>query len=450
MNCAKRNELLSFGYCREIESKLYHQSVSNDIKQLIMLWIGSRYNIITCGDYKDVFEYFAELEEILTDTNNLYINHKNLFVIDQQNHDIYAKGMNKLFQLGIKHNVDGSSRNTYTSGGRDSELYGVDSFTKVPIEDENIILASRGTYNQHHTFFYTNNDKLYANGNNEYGQFGNGSQSTNSDSFVLLPISLSFKNDNERIVDIRCGDKHSLFLTDKHNVYACGYNLYYNQCSKENTEYILKPKLMIGDIKEISAGHEHSLLLTTGGKVVIFGRFARLNTDTLLSNIEKIMKKDGSNLIKIAKIKSGAGYGMILDENNRCFTFGSNYFGQIGNGTCAFGDRSFDCYRVDVDDPYLIQLNDEFVIEMECGYAHSLILTNKNNVYSFGWNASKQCLPWLDKQRDPDKEFDFDLYKTNSYVLSPYHLDKEKVLKLDKHCHIQSIFCSANASMIIV
>ena len=88
-----------------------------------------------------------------------------------------------------------------------------------------------------------------------------------------------------------------------------------------------------------------------------------------------------------------------------------------------------------VIDHYLINLinMNEFVIQISCGYAHNLLLTNKNNVFSFGWNASKQCVP----------------HKNDNYILLPYYLDKQSTLKMNKQSHIQTIHCTSNGSIII-
>ena len=60
-----------------------------------------------------------------------------------------------------------------------------------------------------------------------------------------------------------------------------------------------------------------------------------------------------------------------------------NRFGQCGNK--LRGDH--------VNDPYLLSLNDETecIVKVSCGDRHTLLLINKNNIYSFGWNKYNQC-----------------------------------------------------------
>jgi alpha-tubulin suppressor-like RCC1 family protein len=77
----------------------------------------------------------------------------------------------------------------------------------------------------------TEENKIYIWGNNESGQLGNG---TNDECFVpQMPEKLM----DDRIIDISCGNFHSLVLSECGRVYAWGDNRYgqigdksYNEC----------------------------------------------------------------------------------------------------------------------------------------------------------------------------------------------------------------------------
>jgi alpha-tubulin suppressor-like RCC1 family protein len=104
-------------------------------------------------------------------------------------------------------------------------------------------------------------------GLNDFGQIGNGCNSNQ-----LIPIKVNGFN-NERVVMISCGWRHSMALTECGHVYSWGYN-YYGQLGIENTVLSNEPKFVavIDEnkcnvfIEKISCGLDHSLLVITYGR----------------------------------------------------------------------------------------------------------------------------------------------------------------------------------------
>ncbi len=114
-----------------------------------------------------------------------------------------------------------------------------------------------------------------------------------------------------------------------------------------------------------------------------------------LINVEKLEKLESfnsdsnfnnSDLNKISSyssiisVKCGFWHSLVLTQNGEVYAWGSNTYGQIGNG-------SFD--KQDVP----IKLNcfyEEFVIDISCGGHHSMGLTNNGHVFSWGYNQFSQ------------------------------------------------------------
>ena len=71
----------------------------------------------------------------------------------------------------------------------------------------------------------------------------------------------------------------------------------------------------------------------------------------------------------------------LISIDNRCFTFGANGRGQIGN-------NQNDSY---VDEPFEIKLNNDTIIDGMVGEEHTVLLTNKNNVVTMGNNSYNEC-----------------------------------------------------------
>jgi alpha-tubulin suppressor-like RCC1 family protein len=119
-----------------------------------------------------------------------------------------------------------------------------------------------------HSFALSNNGKVYAAGYNEYGQLGLG-DTTDRNTFTKV-TSLSGKN----ITAIFAGDYHSLALSSDGKVYATGQNAYgqlglgdTTDCNTFTDVTSLSGKTIIA----ISVGGFHSLALSNDGKIYATG-----------------------------------------------------------------------------------------------------------------------------------------------------------------------------------
>eukprot|EP01084_Bolivina_argentea_P008605 16108_1 len=411
-------KLLTYGFCREsgLEISL---DIPNDIKHLVLLY-NTKYHIIACGQnygalsldkpLSNKFTELVELENIMTNFYNININYRSMMVIDEF-HNIYVVGCNNWDRLGTKNGTD---------WGMDKSI---DHFEKIKF-NEQAILTSKGISNSIHTFIYTSSDKLYGNGSNYDGRLGNGIKELDEAraSIKLLPIP-KFWNNNETIINIKCGNSHSIFLTNNNNVYSCGSNRECQCLMDNNIKCIAKPKLIYNNIKQIDVGDYMSLLLQINGDLIILGSFG----DNNINFANEIVSNFKNKSITIKEICSGYYHGLALTVNNKCYSYGNNF-----NGQCGSGEKSG--LSEVITDPYLILFNNEYVQQIACGFRHSIVLTNKNNLYSFGSNMSKECSPYV---------------KDNS-ILSPYYLDKEKELKIDKTSYIEYIAATSDGASIIV
>ena len=140
----------------------------------------------------------------------------------------------------------------------------VEYFTKRGIH---IIKISCGGY---HTIVMDENNQLYGFGKGIYGQCGYG-QPENTDT----PKKIIFNDNNlNKIIDIKCGGEHSIFLSNNGRVYACGHG-YYGQLGLGNNKNVKSPILVNSlsnkNIIEIAAGWSHTLVLTDEGFVYVAG-----------------------------------------------------------------------------------------------------------------------------------------------------------------------------------
>ena len=113
-------------------------------------------------------------------------------------------------------------------------------------------------------------NELYGFGKGIFGQCGYG-QPEDTD----IPKKIIFNDNNlNKIIDIKCGGEHTLFLSDIGRVYACGHG-YFGQLGLGNNKNVKSPILVLSlskkNIIEIASGWSHSLVLTDDGYVYSAG-----------------------------------------------------------------------------------------------------------------------------------------------------------------------------------
>jgi alpha-tubulin suppressor-like RCC1 family protein len=84
---------------------------------------------------------------------------------------------------------------------------------------------------------------------------------------------------------------------------------------------------------------------------------------------------------QIIDISYGRYHVLALTKSGKCFSWGHNSYGQLGNGT-----EMTDCNR-----PKLINdLINKNVDQVVCGRYHSLVLTKSREIFGFGYNSYGQ------------------------------------------------------------
>ncbi len=147
---------------------------------------------------------------------------------------------------------------------------------------------------------------------------------------------------SKRVVQVSCGGYHTLALTETNELYAWGSGLY-GECGFGEFLNTSSPKLVLmpwvkksteeQTIVEISAGGHHSLVLTEHGYVFSFG-FASHGQLGLRNTINQSEPQLVSDLRTkpIQAIAAGWNHTLVLTQRGDVYACGYGSFGQLGLG----------------------------------------------------------------------------------------------------------------------
>ena len=231
--------------------------------------------------------------------------------------------------------------------------------------------------------------------------FGNNSHNeTAHDDYksIKYPL-LIYKLKNIIIKKIYSGWEHNLIISDTNEVYSFGHNNNL-QCGIKDNLKIKNPSnisILNNGITAISAacGNEHSLILSTDKNVYSFGN----NEDGVLGiennklkSCKFIKVNFGKYNNRIKSIASGTIHNIALTDDGKIFSWGSAQGGQLGFSE-QYLTKFKDFY---IPTPTIVPIKykktngDMKIIKISCGEAHTIVLNDKREVYSWGFGSNGQ------------------------------------------------------------
>ncbi|XP_051730357.1 probable E3 ubiquitin-protein ligase HERC4 isoform X2 [Ctenopharyngodon idella] len=191
---------------------------------------------------------------------------------------------------------------------------------------------------------------------------------------------------NRQVIQITCGDQHSMALTKDGQLFVWGENSHGQLGLGKGELSTLSPqplKSMCGiPLAQISAGGDHSFVLSLSGVVFGWGKNSAGQLglgDTTDRHVPTIV--NSLNRKKIVSISCGGEHTATLSKGGTVFTFGSGGFGQLGHN--SFKDEHHP--RV------VAELWGSKVSQVTCGRRHTLVSVSSSKlIYSFGCGMQGQ------------------------------------------------------------
>lgn len=267
-------------------------------------------------------------------------------------------------------------------------------------------------------------------GSNSHYQLALHTQEDQSTPHAISPPDGKY---NGSIACIGGGGAHMFILLTSGDLYLCGWNKDGQiGCSKVVNDVIIPTRVLgVPQVKRVACGWSHTLVCTMDGAVFVWGSnsFGQLGTEKIVShtNLPVLLEAsvfDGGGIsnvacgmrhsgcvgvtgvayswgsgnkgqlgregnhrtpgllgsdalkgVRVVDLCMGNAHSILLSEDRQVFVCGDNSYGQCGM-ECVVGK------------PYILKpvklVMFEKVFKIDCGWQHSLSLTGKGEVYSWG------------------------------------------------------------------
>lgn len=296
---------------------------------------------------------------------------------------------------------------------------GTNDDSNTPVQVSNISDVVAIACGDWHTIAMKSDGTVWAWGNNFYGQLGD---ETKTNSTTPVQVRNSDSSVLSDVIAIACGYWHSIALKQDGSVWTWGNNTYGQLGDATNVDKTTPVEVSslsndvdvnVDMVKPIAGGHWHSIALKSDGTVWAWGNntYGQLgdgsNTDSNTAVEVKLEEtteggdnfstafqastkaptesshatpqQSESSLRNIITIASGGGHTIFLRSDGAVLTCGSNYGGQLGNGTTDDSNLSV-----------LVADLSGVITDAAGGLWHTVVLRSDGTIWTWGTNYNGQ------------------------------------------------------------
>lgn len=212
--------------------------------------------------------------------------------------------------------------------------------------------------------------ELFTWGGGMYGKLGIGNEEGQSSPRLVETLK------DLPVKQVACGSRFTLVLLENSDVYGWGDTLGTDEESSED-QFLPSPvqELHGKDIVQISACGFHSAALSESGEVFTFGagEFGRLGHGSELDErVPRVVEALKGKHVK--QVACGGFHTAAVLDTGEVYTWGGGEHGQLGHGD-----------KVNTVIPARVEsLADKVVVQITCGWSHTIALTDTGDVYAWG------------------------------------------------------------------
>lgn len=225
---------------------------------------------------------------------------------------------------------------------------------------------------KYHTVLVTKGGAVFSCGNNDYGQLGHNKTRTRLERVDGLNAYM--------ICKVACGESHTLAVNEWGQVFSWGSSSH-GQLGLQSDEGIQpKPKIIrslaTSFVVQVSCGYKHCLALTNNGELYAWGcnDYGQLGLGMTSASVPVPSLVTSLTGVPLAFIASGGSHSFAISKSGAVFGWGKNRFGQLGLNS-------------EVDHKYPAQLKTLRSIRVKyiaCGEDFSVFLTQDGGVFTCG------------------------------------------------------------------
>ncbi len=247
-----------------------------------------------------------------------------------------------------------------------------------------------------HTVALDSAGNVWAWGNNDYGQLGDGTTSQRN-----TPVAVSAPSGMGTVVAIAAGGYHTVALDAAGHVWTWGYNvlgqLGDGTTTNRTTPVAVSMPSGMGTVVAIAAGDYHTVALDSAGHVWTWGRNddGQLGDGTTTQRNAPVAVSAPSGMGTVVAIAAGDAHTVALDSAGHVWTWGYNFYGQLGDGTTT--QRTT---------PVAVSMPSGMgtVVAVAADGAHTVALDSAGRVWTWGYNGYGQLGDGTTTQRNTPVE----------------------------------------------
>eukprot|EP01132_Coremiostelium_polycephalum_P007896 gene7896-9715_t len=321
------------------------------------------------------FRIFRSTNRFLYKTQNILYNNRKLYYSTL-----------KIFSWGC--GIDGKLGNGKNLGF-EAYPFNLPSLTINSKDEDQIKSIECGHY---HSMLLMKSGKVYSFG---WTSFAGGDTFESETNFKPLEPMVVDSLLKYPIKSLAGGRRHTLAVSRDHQVFSFGVGSEM-QLGTESTKHEPFPVNIrvlseLGNVVKVSAGWGHSLALTDKGEIYSWG-WTKDGQSGIIQSESPLSKPTKINSDQLfVNIYSGSDFNLALTDKGELYSWGCNEMGQLGigssNNNCIINPTKIDINNLELISK--LPLNESSKL-ISCGFSHSLIVNDKGELYSFGWNGNGQ------------------------------------------------------------